>query len=597
MDISDDLSPDNHINSSQSKPMSIEFPSLDPDLDLEAFEQAKENEPQSSPPSMQSPPAMQYEISIPSSLYERQEPAQVLFDRENVGEEFSSPRLPTGDNFPNQPSGSPETRLASSSLSSNAFETRFFPTIKVERPRRLQSRNTRPQERQRIPTPDTPETMTSRLLQPWPQAQEPQVSSDSSTDTKAIAEQIRTSPGTSRVARDQIFASKSTPKVPPTTNNEGFKQALYLGVRSLSLVLPMLVLTGIIVAYVYTHGQYRDSKKHDQGNIHRNHSFPLDHQSAIVFSCAISIGRLDGNAPPTAIEIISPTFGSPPGFAPTRLGGYQSFLGTEDEISTVVRAKLIPEMDRVPDTFERSFSLKSEDTSSLVEVFAEEPIPNGVPNNLASDPVCHAVSDVQRMSEEAASELEADSDPAINQDLDLGSEGEEMDRDAEVRDIDVDGIEVEGKGRRIESTRHSNSSNSSLEITATSHSPSVKSKVGKTSHELQDQVQSGVQKTRMRKKEAASNLNTTQGVMERFSKVQLGLMLRRLQENPPTTHRDWAGLGHWAQNISNEVHVLEMEVSKAALLLQNMIQEGDKWEEMQHHVEVLQRMVPVLDDV
>jgi len=482
-------------------------------------------------------------------------------------------------------------------LSSNAFETRFFPTIKVERPRRLQSRNTRPQERQRIPTPDTPETMTSRLLQPWPQAQEPQVSSDSSTDTKSVAEQIRTGPGTSRVARDRIFASKNTPKVPPTTNNEGFKQVLYLGVRSLSLVLPMLVLTGIIVAYVYTHGQYRDSKKHDQGNIHRNHSFPLDHQSAIVFSYAISIGRLDGNAPPSAIEIISPTFGSPPGFAPTRLGGYQSFLGTKDEISTVVRAKLIPEMDRVPGTFERSFSLKSEDKSSLVEVFAEKPIPNDVPNNLASDPVCHAVSDVQRMSEEAASELEADSDPAINQDLDLGSEGEEMDRDAEVRDVDVDSIEVEAKGRRIERTRHSNSSNSSVEINATSHSTSVKSKVGKTSHELQDQVQSGVQKTRTRKKEADFNLNTTRSVMERYSEVQLGHWLRRMQENPPTTHRDWAGLGHWAQNISNEVHVLEMEVSKAALLLQNMIQEGDKWEEMQRHVEVLQAMVPVLGDV
>lgn len=439
--------------------------------------------------------------------------------------------------------------------------------------------------------------MISRPLLSLLQAQEPQVSSDSSTANRSIAEQNRTSPGTSRVTRDRVSASKNTPKVPHTTNNERFKQILYLGVRFLSLVLPMLVLTGIIVAYIYTQGQYRHSKQHDRGNLHRNYSFPLDPQSTIVFSYAISIGRLDDNSPPTATEIISPTLGSPHGFAPTRLGGYQSFLGTEDEILTVVQAKLIPEMDRVPGTFERSVSLNSEDTSILVEVFAEEPIPDNMPNNSASDPICNVVSEVVRMSEEAASELEADSDPAINQDSDLGSETEEMDGDAEKRDVDVDGIEVEANGRRIERTRHSNSSNSSLEINAASHSPSVKSKVGKTSHELQDQVQSGVQRMQTRKKEAAFNLNTTRGAMESFSKVQLGLMLRQLQERPPTTYRDWAGLGHWAQNISNKVHVLEMEVSNAALLLQNMIREGDKWEEIQRHVEVLQRMVPVLGDV
>ena len=359
----------------------------------------------------------------------------------------------------------------------------------------------------------------------------------------------------------------------------------------------MLVLMGIIVSY--TQGQYRQSQQHDQGNLHRNNSFPFHHQSATVFNYAFSIGRLDDKTPLTATEKISPTLGLPHNFAPTHLGGYQSFLGTIDEVSTVVQAKLIPEMDRVSGTFERSVSLISQDASSLVEVFAEEPIPDDVPNKSPSDPICDEVSEVERMSEEkeAASEIEADSDPAINQDSDLGFEAEEMDRDVEMRDVDVDGIEVETKGRRIERTRHSNSSNSSLEINAASHSPSVKSKVGKTSHELQDQVQSGVQKIRTRKKDAAFNLNTTRSVMERFSEVQLGLMLRRLEENPPTTHRDWAGLGHWSQGISNEAHVLEVEVSKAALFLQNMIQEGDKWEEMQRHVEVLQAMVPVLGDV
>jgi hypothetical protein len=360
----------------------------------------------------------------------------------------------------------------------------------------------------------------------------------------------------------------------------------------------MLVLMGIIVSYIQgQYRQYRQSQQHNHGNLPRNNSFPFHHQSATVFNYALSISRLDDKAPLTATEKISPTLGLLHNFAPTRLGGYQSFLGTEDEVSTMVQAKLIPEMDRVSGTFERSVSLNSQDASSLVEVFAEEPIPDDVPNNSASDPICNVVSEVVRMSEEAASELEADSDPAINQDSDLGSEAEEMDGDAEKRDVDLDGIEVGANGRRIERTRHSNSSNSSFEINATSHSPSVKSKVGKTSHELHDQVQSGVQRTRTRKKEAAFNLNTTRGAMESFSKVQLGLMLRQLQERPPTAHRDWAGLGHWAQNISNEVHVLEMEVSNATLLLQSMIREGDKWEEMQRHVEVLQRMVPVLGDV
>jgi hypothetical protein len=257
----------------------------------------------------------------------------------------------------------------------------------------------------------------------------------------------------------------------------------------------------------------------------------------------------------------------------------------------------MPKIDRVQDTSEGSVSLSSHGESSLVEVFAQEPIHDDVPNNSASDAVRHVDLEVEMISEETVTDMEAYSDPAINQDLELASEGEEMDRGAEMRDPDVEGIEVEAEGRRTESTRHSNSSNSSIEIKATNQCPSVKSKVGKTSHKLQDQVQSGVQKTRMRKKEAAFNLNTTRNVMESFSKDQLKLMQRRLQENPPTTHRDWAGLGDLAQNISNEVHVLEMEVSNAALLLQDMIQEGDRWEDMLRHVEVLQVMVPVLGDV
>jgi hypothetical protein len=429
--------------------MSLDFPNLDLDVNVEAFEQAELNEPQSRPPRMQSRPALQYEISVPSSRYEHQEPAQDLFNRENFDGGFGSPRLPSGDNFPRELSSSPDTRLASIALSSDALETRFFPTIKVEGPRQLLLQGFRPQEKQRIQTPETPVTMTSRPLPPWMRAREPEVSSDSPIATRSIAEPIRTSKGASRDTRYRMSASNNTPKGLFTTSNRRFKQNLHLGFRFWSPVLATLALMGVIVSYVYMQRQYRHIKRNYQGNLPCNQSSPLDHQSSIVFSYAFSISRLDDNAPPTATEIISPTLGSPHGSEPTGLGGHQSFLERKDEISTMVRARWIPEIDWVQGTSEGVASPNAHEESSLVEGFEEELIPDNVPNNLASDHVCHVESDSKRMSEEAASERKENSDSAINQDSELGSEGEEVDRDAEAVEVDVEDIEVEAERRRI----------------------------------------------------------------------------------------------------------------------------------------------------
>jgi hypothetical protein len=64
---------------------------------------------------------------------------------------------------------------------------------------------------------------------------------------------------------------------------------------------------------------------------------------------------------------------------------------------------------------------------------------------------------------------------------------------------------------------------------------------------------------------------------------------------PPTAIVDWARLGHWVQNISNQVKVLEVEVSKAGVFLNDTLREGDNWEKILRQVEVLQAMAPLLN--